>query len=250
MASMKKYARTAVPAMFRHNSRLNATFSNLDIDPSRSHLNYDLVDHGMSALDYYNERMSQLYCYNRADVKTLVGWVITAPSSLPEDRHDAFFEASVDFLGERYGAENLCQAVVHKDEAGQDHVHCLLIPVTPKKDGGEKVCANDVITRQDLRTFHRDLEEYLHDHGIDAEVRTGITAAQGGNRTVKQLKKERDQQLEQEREMNEKPESKTKGEDFEVSPKEDKVKPFRLEDYVPAAWCPREREQDDERDHI
>ena len=61
--------------------------------------------------------------------------------------------------------------------------------------------ANDVLDRRELRNFHPDLQRYLDEHGLeDAHVMTGVTRAQGGNRTVAELKAEREQEYEQETE--------------------------------------------------
>lgn len=48
---------------------------------------------------------------------------------------------------------------------------------------------------RELRNFHPDLQRYLNEHGLeDACVMTGVTRAQGGNRTVAELKAEREQE--------------------------------------------------------
>ena len=60
-----------------------------------------------------------------------------------------------------------------------------------EKHGGEKICANDVLNKKELRNFHPDLQRHLKNDGIDAKVMTGITKAQGGNKTVDELKAER-----------------------------------------------------------
>lgn len=199
MAAVTKFARSAVVNQLRHNAREIRNPANRDIDPARTHLNYSLLDRGMSPYEYYKQRMSQVHCMDRADVKTMFGWVITAPRDLDEDLHEKFFRCSCDFIADRYGEENIVQCVVHRDESreGRSHLHVCAIPVVPDdRRGGEKVCASQVITRLDLKTFHWDLEEYLVERGIEAHVRTGITAEQGRNRTVRELKEERDRERE------------------------------------------------------
>lgn len=195
MANLQKYPRKDVGKILRHNDRKIANPANKDIDPSRSHLNYSLIPDDKSALERYNERISQLYCYNRKDVKTLCSWVITAPKSLDKEQHEAFFAGCYDFVANRYGEENMVQAWVHMDES-TPHIHINYIPATEDpKHGREKVCANEVNDRYDLMTFHRELEESLLERGIRAEVYTGITRLQGGNKTVEQLKAERDKEV-------------------------------------------------------
>lgn len=194
MASVEKFTENAVLNQIRHIERTIKNPSNPDIDPSRLSQDYSLIppDRGMTAYDYYKKRKSELYCYDRGDVKTLMGWIVTAPEDVPKDSEDLFFYTVSDFLNERYGEKNCVQCVVHKDESGRAHMHWLGIPVVPdKKHGGEKICANDVLNKRELRNFHPDLQAYLKAHGVSGTVMNGITKAQGGNRRVRDMKRER-----------------------------------------------------------
>ena len=192
MASVQKFTDRAVVNQLRHNERATQNPSNPDIDMTRSHQNYTLSqDRGMTSYDYYKQRKAELYCYKRDDVKTLAGWVVTAPKDLPLDLHEPFFKETYRFLENRYGKENTVLAVVHNDESGQPHLHYNFIPaVDDAKHGGQKICANDVLNRQELRNFHPALQKHLKEIGIDARVINGATA--GGNRTVRELKRERE----------------------------------------------------------
>lgn len=198
MASVKKFTQSAVVNMLRHNARTIENPSNEDIDADKSNLNYALSPYrGQSDYDYFMERKSQLYCYGRNDVKVMAGWIVTAPKDLDKDEYETFFKLSYDFLENRYGRENVIQAVVHNDESGQPHLHFNFIPVVvDKKHGGEKICCNDVLNRKELRSFHPDLNHYLKERGIECSVISGITREQGGNKTVLQLKQERELEIE------------------------------------------------------
>lgn len=193
MASVEKFTISAVVNQLRHIERTISNPSNKDIDTSKYHLNYSLIpDRGITAYDYFKSRKEQLYCYNRSDVKVMAGWVVTAPKSLPEQEHGLFFNSVYDFLVERYGENNCIQAIVHNDESGQPHLHFYFIPVVnDKKHGGQKICANDVLNKKELRNFHPDLQKHLHNNNINIDIYTGVTKAQGGNKSVWQLKKER-----------------------------------------------------------
>jgi hypothetical protein len=203
MAKVKKFTSTSVLPMLRHNAREILKPSNKEIDPLRTHLNYKLSPEwkflGKSQSDYerYKFRLSQLHVYRRADVKTVAGWVVTTPKELPAEKHPQFFQETYKFLETRYGRKNTIQAIVHNDET-TPHLHFLFIPVTKdaKNRGiaGEKVCANDVLTRQELREFHPALQEHLNRAGVNARILNGATAA--GNRTVPEMKKERERQNE------------------------------------------------------
>lgn len=193
MASVAKFTLHAVINQLRHNERMIQNSSNKDIDTHKSSFNYSLLpDRRMTAYDYFLKRKNELYCYNRSDVKVMVGWIVTAPQTLPPAEHKAFFQTVYNFLSERYGEKNCIQAIVHNDESGQPHLHYCFIPAAPDaKRGGEKICANDIITPKELRNFHPDLQRYLREHDIDADVYTGITSRQGGNKSVRELKRER-----------------------------------------------------------
>ena len=192
MASVKKFTESAVVNQLRHIERTIAHPENMDIEKDRTVQNYSLLpQRGISSYEYYRQRRSELYCYNRADVKVMAGWIVTAPKDLPMSEMEKFFNVTYEFLSERYGEKNCVQAVVHNDEGGQPHIHFLFIPAAAdKKHGGEKICANDVLNKAELRNFHSALQKYLLDHGVQANILTGITKAQGGNRTVRELKQE------------------------------------------------------------
>lgn len=201
MASVEKFTEAAVVNQLRHNAREIRNSANEDIDPQRTALNYSLLPpREVSDYDYFLERKSELYCYGRADVKVLAGWVVSAPADFetrsPEETRQ-FFETVNDFMSERYGEKNIVQSIVHMDEAGQvPHCHVVFIPVVPDRKPNhpqeEKVCAAEVLSRTELRNFHPALQAYMDKHGPkDARVYTGLTAASGGNRTVKELKRNR-----------------------------------------------------------
>lgn len=238
MAAVEKFAgSSSISTILRHNSREIAEPSNRDIMPDLSDENYSLTpDHGgMSDFAYYKARLSELYVYGQGssrEINTMAGWIVSCPKELTtREEQDAFFRTTEDFLEQRYGRENVVQAIVHYDEGkrepvldpqtgepqrddqgkmitrlvcGSPHLHFEFIPVR-KIDHGrehakqkydhrtdeydEKVCADDVLTRKELRRFHPDLQAYLDKHlPFEAKVLTGITKAQGRNYTVGELK--------------------------------------------------------------
>ena len=190
MASIKKITHSAVVNQLRHVLRETANPANISIDVMRSHLNYTLSpDRGMHPYSYYQQRKSRLYCFGRADVKTLVGCVVTAPKDLPIEQQQKFFHESYLFLENRYGQENTVLAVVHYDETSP-HLHYLFIPVvSDPKHGGEKICANDLITRVELRDFHPALKKHLNSVGIHAHVIHDISSKSYDGRSYKPERK-------------------------------------------------------------
>ena len=61
-----------------------------------------------------------------------------------------------------------------------------------------KVSAYELMNRKELLSFHGDLRRWLLQNGMDANINSGITQEQGGNRTIKELKQERELQRQQE----------------------------------------------------
>lgn len=222
MASVAKFTHKSAVTILRHCERQIKNDSNSDIDNARSHLNYSLTpERDCDVLTYYKQRKTELYCYNRADVKTLCGWIVTAPQELssPEEERE-FFKGVYAFLQEKYGEDNIISATVHYDEGktkvitdrcgnpeknedgnvvkevvyGRPHIHVNFIPVVADKKHaqGQKICANDVLTKKELQNFHLDLQKYLKSQDVKGAdgIITGAVKAQGRNRTVKELKNE------------------------------------------------------------
>ena len=185
-----KFARTAVGHMLKHYSRDAAHFGNEQIDRSRSCFNYNLApDREKADIDYYKERLSKVKCQKRADVKTLCDWIITLPKVDFTEREEArFFQEAYQFMAKRYGEQNVVSAWVHKDEAGQAHMHFAFIPVCwDKRHEREKVSAKEVLTRNELRSIHKDMSKHVeYTFGRDIGILNGSTV--GGNKTVMELK--------------------------------------------------------------
>ncbi|MBQ7084927.1 MAG: plasmid recombination protein [Anaerotignum sp.] len=231
MASVEKFTHGAVVNQLRHCNREIENDNNKDIDPNRTHLNFSLTpERNMSDLAYYKQRKEELYCYGRADVKTMAGWIVTAPAELKTREEEiTFFKSTYQFLENRYGKENVISATVHYDEGkmekckdrwgeylrdengeirkelmlGRPHLHFNFIPVVDDKNARhiqtEKICANDRLNKKELQYFHTDLQKHLEIDGIDAKVITGKTKAQGRNYTVEEMKERYETQKELER---------------------------------------------------
>ncbi len=79
-----------------------------------------------------NDRLREVHCLNRKDVKVCSDWVVTLPENLKgtsEKEQREFFEKTYEFLANRYGGEkNVLSANVHKDET-TPHMHFAFMPV-------------------------------------------------------------------------------------------------------------------------
>ena len=164
MAHLKKNTRGAVPGLAVHFERKTDHHTNKEIDVSKSFLNQELMADGSDMLSRFNARLNDVYCMKIDDVKALATWIVTLPEEIAEaayEQQSAFFEATTNFLNERYGQENAVAAVVHYDET-TPHLHYAFVPVVfDAKKSRYKVSAKEVLTRHDLQTFHEDLDQHL-----------------------------------------------------------------------------------------
>ena len=164
MAHLKKNTRASLSGLSIHFERKTDNHSNKEIDISRSHLNQDLMQDNSNMVERFNERLEDVYCMNRKDVKALGTWVVTLPDELKglsHDKQQEFFNETKNFLDERYGKENAVAAIVHYDET-TPHLHYGFVPVVyDEKKDRLKVSAKEVLNRKDLQTFHDDLNKHL-----------------------------------------------------------------------------------------
>lgn len=164
MAHVEKFTQGSVNGLSIHIERKTTNHSNPDIDSERTYLNYDLCDKEGDMNQRLKNRLAEVYCFNRADVKVMADWIVTLPKSLEQETMSTqkeFFKTTVDFLDERYGSQNVLSATVHHDET-TPHLHYAFIPVVfDEKNQREKVSAKEVLTRKELSSFHQDLDNYL-----------------------------------------------------------------------------------------
>lgn len=196
MAHVAKYKASAIGHMANHYGRSDVgekadyiTRSNENINPERTHLNYNLAqeDQKMPQIEFIHQRLSEVKVQKRADVNVMCDWVITAPKDLLEWDNEPFFRASYDFLKNRYGKKNVISSYVHMDEV-TPHMHFSFVPVVyDKKKDRYKVSAKEVLTRRDLQSFHKDLQDYV---GQKLGYSVGIlnNATIEGNQSIQELK--------------------------------------------------------------
>lgn len=193
MAHMAKYTAQALAPMLAHYDRSRA--ANKDIDNTRTCQNYNLAPDRGNLLNFISQKESEIKCQKRKDTIKLCDLVLTMPKDLDPAKADIFFKSSYIFLVNRYGYRqndsNIVSCYVHKDES-TPHMHFAFLPIAieqknKKRLGQPKLCAKEVITRQDLATLHKDLQEHLErELGCKVNILNGAT--QDGNRTIAELK--------------------------------------------------------------
>lgn len=163
--------------------------SNENIDPTRTHLNYNIATHQeLDQVEFIKKRTSEVHCLKRKDVNVMCSWVVTAPKDVAESEYNRFFKASYDFLEQKYGKENIVSAFVHMDEI-TPHMHFAFIPVVKdKKKDRLKVSAKECVTRRDLRAFHDELSKHISaELGREVAILNGAT--KDGNKSIADLKR-------------------------------------------------------------
>src|SRR5699024_12343408 len=106
MAHVQKFARGSVGGLSNHIERKTENHSNKEIDKERTHENYDLSEKEGDMTSRYQERLDEVHCLNRADMKDMADGIVTLPEELngvPEGYQKQFDEKTYDMLGERYG---------------------------------------------------------------------------------------------------------------------------------------------------
>ena len=159
MAHVEKFQAAALGRVcdhFERRAELDHGYKRENIDNERSWLNYNLApQRSVSQVEFINERIDSLNLKRRPrkDAVRMCDCVITMPRSFDPSRQREFFDAAYAFLAQRYGAENVVSAWVHRDET-QPHMHFAWVPVT--QDG--RLSAKNVVNRLDLKTLHPDMQ--------------------------------------------------------------------------------------------
>ena len=176
MAHLTKYSMGSVRAILEHDTRTaNHSYKNPDIDRSKTHLNYSFVDSTLTAQERLEKRLSEVKVQKRKDVNVLASWIVTLPTNYKPEEERLFFTTVNEFLTEKYGKDNIISSDVHLDET-TPHLHFTFVPVVKntrkykdpnkKPKFAEKVCADELLTREHLQHFHEELDNYLAKHQL------------------------------------------------------------------------------------
>lgn len=180
---MMKIKSGAVGGIQSHNNREHEPKTNPDVDMSRSEDNYDLIP-----CDNYKrsikEKMSNLVESSRAvrkDAVVVCNFIVTSDNETMEalgaDRQRKFFQDSVKWFSDRYGADRVLNATVHMDET-TPHLHIGVMPIT--QDG--RLSAKAIFTKTEMKAiqteFARDVgEKYGLERGVEGSERTHLSEA-------------------------------------------------------------------------
>lgn len=180
---MMKIKSGAVGGIQSHNNREHEPKTNPDVDMSRSEDNYDIIP-----CDNYKrsikEKLSNLVESSRAirkDAVVVCNFIVTSDNetmdALGADRQREFFQDSVKWFSDRYGADRVLNATVHMDET-TPHLHIGAMPIT--RDG--RLSAKAIFTKTEMKAiqteFARDVgEKYGLERGVEGSERTHLSEA-------------------------------------------------------------------------
>lgn len=117
-----------------HHERLKETYkSNPDIDTTRTHLNYHIVQPEKRYRNLVLERIEEVGAKRRKDSIVLQDCLITASpewiKSKSNEEQREYFSRAYEFMEKKIGKENMISAVIHLDET-TPHMHLCFVPIT------------------------------------------------------------------------------------------------------------------------
>lgn len=185
VARMEKMKAGNLGGIQRHNQRETENHSNKDIDVTRSHLNYDLVN---PTTINYQKRITEIINSQRSSTRAirkdavLVNeWIITSDKSFFETADSkAFFEDALAYFEKRCGTQNIAYATVHLDES-TPHMHLGIVPMIEQRLSSKKL-----FTREALKEIQDELPAYLKAQGHTIE--RGIKGSEQKHLTVEEYK--------------------------------------------------------------
>lgn len=119
-----------------HHERLKAEYkSNPDIDPSRTHQNYHIIEPPSKYRKAVLGRIESVGAKRRKDSVVMqdcfVGGTLDWLKGKTVEEQREYFDYAYRFFEDSFGKENIISAVVHLDEA-TPHMHLCFVPITKK----------------------------------------------------------------------------------------------------------------------
>ena len=132
-----KYKGPEISNIEAHNERTKEEYaSNPDIDKSRSHLNFHLLEPERKYRAEAERQIKDAGCRTRSDSVRLVEALVTATPEFFKGKKkadiEAYFQEALDFIREHQDQKTIISAVVHMDEK-TPHMHLCFVPLTADK---------------------------------------------------------------------------------------------------------------------
>ena len=151
-----KYKGPEISNIEAHNERTKEEYaSNPDIDKSRSHLNFHLLEPDRKYRAEAERQIKDAGCRTRSDSVRLVEALVTATPEFFKGKKKAeikaYFQEALDFIREHQDQKTIISAVVHMDEK-TPHRHLSFVPLTA--DG--RLCAKEIVGNKKKLTQWQD----------------------------------------------------------------------------------------------
>ena len=151
-----KYKGPEIANIEAHNERTKDKYaSNPDIDPSRSHLNFHLIEPERRYRAEAERQIKEAGCRTRSDSVRMVEALVTASPEFFQGKKKAeikaFFQEAVTFIQQHQDPKTIISAAVHMDEK-TPHMHLSFVPLT--EDG--RLCAKEILGNRKKMTWWQD----------------------------------------------------------------------------------------------
>jgi len=151
-----KYKGPEIGQIEAHNERTKEKYaSNPDIDTSRSHLNFHLIQPERKYRAEAEKQIAETGCRTRKDSVRVVEAMVTASPEFFKGKKRAevraYFEEALAFIEKHQPKDTIISAVVHMDEK-TPHMHLSFVPLT--KDG--RLSAKDIVGNKKKLTWWQD----------------------------------------------------------------------------------------------
>ena len=179
----KKYKGPEISPIVAHNERTKESYaSNPDIDTSRSHLNFHLIEPQGRYRTEAEKQIAEAGCRTRKDSIRLVEVLFTASPEFFQGKKKKdvkeFFQEALSFLESRQNPNTIISAVVHMDEK-TPHMHLSFVPLT--EDG--RLSAKDIVgNKKKLTQWQDEFWEHMVEKYPDLE--RGQSASETGRNHI------------------------------------------------------------------
>ena len=151
-----KYKGPEIGQIEAHNERRKEKYaSNPDVDTSRSHLNFHLIQPERKYRAEAEKQIAEAGCRTRKDSVRVVEALVAASPEFFKGKKQAeiraFFEETVRFIERYQGKSTIISAVVHMDEK-TPHMHLSFVPLTRDK----RLSAKDIVGNKKKLTWWQD----------------------------------------------------------------------------------------------
>ncbi len=174
--------------------RKSNNLKNEDIDRTKTHLNYDLIQSDLNLYQRVKRRIDEVRENSRIQKNSVVMYsnVITVNEETYKNwglvKTKKYFEAVTDYFKYEFGEENIMSAKVHLDETAP-HMHLQFTPVSSEG----KLQAHKLMTRDRINKIHSEAPKWLLERGFEVQRGKGKT----GKKNIKDIHKYKAKKLEE-----------------------------------------------------